>query len=252
MQRHYGLRGPDVHRNLFALYRSATNLADVPVNLSYEYLYGPIEDQGQVGTCAAFAPKQLEDAILGKRMKPVLAPLISAAALYSMTKHLREPDSIMEQGLNLEDSLWVLQNVGYVLESAWPYHDTAQYIVKPVPTSLIQTNHDLKGFTRIGGSEMSNDELHAAIQIGLNDLGPLVFGINFQLDWEDTGSDGVMTVDPTQGSAGGHAMNIVGTDGNRRAYLIRNQWGTTWGAAGYGWLSWDCPVQPMDVYAISI
>jgi C1A family cysteine protease len=41
-------------------------------------------------------------------------------------------------------------------------------------------------------------------------------------------------------NAGGvnHAINIVGWDNAKRAWLIRNSWGTYWGEQGYGWIEW--------------
>lgn len=35
-----------------------------------------------------------------------------------------------------------------------------------------------------------------------------------------------------------HAVNIVGWDNSKRAWLIRNSWGTGWGDQGYMWIEW--------------
>lgn len=35
-----------------------------------------------------------------------------------------------------------------------------------------------------------------------------------------------------------HAINIVGWDNTKRAWLIRNSWGTWWGEQGYMWIEW--------------
>ena len=35
-----------------------------------------------------------------------------------------------------------------------------------------------------------------------------------------------------------HAVNIVGWDNTKRAWLIRNSWGTHWGEQGYMWIEW--------------
>jgi len=40
-------------------------------------------------------------------------------------------------------------------------------------------------------------------------------------------------------SLGGHAISLIGYDENKRAWLIRNSWGMEWGEAGFGWISWD-------------
>jgi C1A family cysteine protease len=35
-----------------------------------------------------------------------------------------------------------------------------------------------------------------------------------------------------------HAINIVGWDNSKKAWLIRNSWGTGWGMQGYMWIEW--------------
>jgi C1A family cysteine protease len=35
-----------------------------------------------------------------------------------------------------------------------------------------------------------------------------------------------------------HAINIVGWDNAKRAWLVRNSWNTYWGEQGYGWIEW--------------
>jgi C1A family cysteine protease len=67
---------------------------------------------------------------------------------------------------------------------------------------------------------------------------------------------------PTAGEkvVGGHAVDAVGYDDNMKikntnagaaettgALLIRNSWGTGWGAAGYGWLPYDYVLKGLAV-----
>jgi cathepsin L len=37
-----------------------------------------------------------------------------------------------------------------------------------------------------------------------------------------------------------HAILIVGWDDNKKAYLIKNSWGTDWGEKGYMWIEYGC------------
>lgn len=37
-----------------------------------------------------------------------------------------------------------------------------------------------------------------------------------------------------------HAITIVGWDDDRKAYLIKNSWGTGWGEKGYMWIQYGC------------
>ena len=43
----------------------------------------------------------------------------------------------------------------------------------------------------------------------------------------------------TYGSAGGHAMVLVGYDERRQAFRVQNSWGEEWADGGFGWIGYD-------------
>lgn len=43
-----------------------------------------------------------------------------------------------------------------------------------------------------------------------------------------------------RGEGANHAIVIVGWDDDRKAFLIKNSWGTDWGENGYGWVEYGC------------
>lgn len=55
----------------------------------------------------------------------------------------------------------------------------------------------------------------------------------------ENASDGLVWRNFTGGSAGGHAMLIVGFDDGKRAFLVLNSWGTNWGNHGLMWIDYD-------------
>ena len=89
-----------------------------------------------------------------------------------------------------------------------------------------------------------------------NNLGaglPSMFGFTVYNSYTQAGTTGKIPY-PTPGEkiVGGHAIMVVGYDDTLKikntnpgavettgALLIRNSWGTTWGAAGYGWLPYE-------------
>jgi C1A family cysteine protease len=248
----FGLRGPDPDKHLFASFSPTVAAHRLPDNISYEYLCDPIQNQGQQGTCVTFACTELEQMVLRKRMHPVPPPALSKIGLYSLTKHLREPGSLTEQGLYAADALWVLQNVGYVLESDMPYRDDPNAIIAPVDPNMIHKDHELKGFQRVGGEETAHDALVQAMCLALFQHGPLAIGISYQNDWMQPEADGTLTPKPIQGAAGGHEMAVVGYSLHREAFRVRQSWGADFGDKGYVWLPFSSTVLPDDVYTIAI
>jgi C1A family cysteine protease len=49
--------------------------------------------------------------------------------------------------------------------------------------------------------------------------------------------DAVLEEDDTPGE--GHAMVAVGYDDARKAFLIQNSWGRSWGSNGRGWFGYE-------------
>ncbi len=45
-----------------------------------------------------------------------------------------------------------------------------------------------------------------------------------------------------------HAIVLVGWDDSKKAWLLRNSWGTEWGEKGYMWIEYDC--NNVGVYAV--
>jgi len=248
----YGVLGPDPNKQLFAAFAPTTTEKQLPRNVSYDYLAGPILNQLRQGTCVTFASLSIVFGVLTKRLYPAAAPDMSEAALYAMTKLNRETSNIQQQGLYVQDALWVLENMGYVLSKDRPYKDDASYILEPVPADIVHTDHEIKGFQRVGGNELGNDALNLAMQLALFEKGPLAIGIEFQLDWEGTGPDGIMTPKPIRGNAGGHETGLWGYSMSKRAYRMRNSWGTDWADHGWSWLSFDSVNFIDDVYTIGI
>ena len=74
---------------------------------------------------------------------------------------------------------------------------------------------------------------------------PSMFGFPVYTEYESPLPGGLVAI-PAPGSQffGGHANVVAGYDDNvvigkdKGALLIRNSWGPTWGAGGYGWLSY--------------
>jgi C1A family cysteine protease len=66
---------------------------------------------------------------------------------------------------------------------------------------------------------------------------PVIFATNSTRKMEALRGDAVLEEDDVPGE--GHAMVAVGYDDAKRAFLIQNSWGPSWGTKGFGWFGYD-------------
>lgn len=81
---------------------------------------------------------------------------------------------------------------------------------------------------------------HAFSMAALNSAlqgGPVLIGIEWLNSMFTTASDGRIPVDQTSGVAGGHELELCKYDATTGEYWVANSWGTSWGHAGYGYLT---------------
>lgn len=65
---------------------------------------------------------------------------------------------------------------------------------------------------------------------------PLATGTLWYNSMFDPSPDGVLTVDPRSGIAGGHEYEIVGYDAARGLVKLANSWSASWGVAGFAFM----------------
>jgi C1A family cysteine protease len=73
----------------------------------------------------------------------------------------------------------------------------------------------------------------------LTTYGALTVGIHAEnlTEFRNYKGNGVITTKTS--IAQDHAVNVIGWDDDKQAWLIKNSWGTYWGDNGYGWVGYD-------------
>ena len=238
-----GLLGPDKNKYLFPHFAATVPEHELPSNESYEQNMPPVKNQGNVGTCVTFGVPAAVEAIDGKYGVGLEVLEIAEVGLYSLTKQHYEPNDLQTQGLYIQDALQCLAEVGHVNEKDLPYRDDPNYIIEPVATELIKTDHKIKGFVRV-----PTDVYH--IKAALVAHGPVVIGANWGENWEETDARGFLSADPGA-VLGGHCTCIVGYSDKKQAFRVRNSWGKAWGDKGYCWLPYSAVLQITDAYTVA-
>ncbi len=191
---------------------------------------GPVMNQGNCGSCVAFASvATLEAQTSISAGIPWLKPTFSPQALFSCgggrcnLGWLPEYASEYLKKIGVPDAACLSYSSGSTGEDVECDQVCADFSSRKVKILNFLTPTDGQGCV-----ETIKKALHK---------GPLVTTLNVYSDFL-TYSEGIYK-HVTGDYVGSHAVSLVGYDDLRRAWLIQNSWGTEWGEGGYGWISWD-------------
>jgi C1A family cysteine protease len=191
---------------------------------------GPVKDQGQLGSCTAFAATGYLE-YLYRRFKtgtPVFSPLF----LYYKEREFDGDLGQGDTGSFGSTAFWVLHNTGVCLESTDPYN-TSDYENAPTAAQITEAAK-----YRVGAMHTvsSVDDIKHCIASQY----PVLIGVSIYESFESGDWGGNWTMPAPSGSLlGGHEIYIHGYDDNNSRFTVRNSWGETWGNKGDFYLPYN-------------
>lgn len=214
---------PDFRDFHYGAHIGARTAASLPGKVDLRPQCPPVADQGELGSCTAFA-------VLGALeylYRPDGAATFSKLFTY-YNERLLEHTVSYDSGATLRDGIKTLSKQGACAEDLWPY-DIAKFRRKPP-----QTCYDAAQASKISGYYRINSLLE--LKSSLADGFPVAFGLScfesfISATVESTGV--VPYPDRKEAFVGGHATVAVGYDAAQDVVICRNSWGPSWGQAGY-------------------
>ena len=223
--------------------------ASLPPSVDLRAWCPPIEDQGSLGSCTANAGvgmmEYFERRAFGKHIDA------SRLFLYKVTRNLLHWTG--DTGAFLRSTMGALVLFGVPPEEYWPYK-IADFDKEPTAFCYAfgQAYHAID-YYRLDPPGTVITDLLARIKTNLAAGLPAMFGFTVYSSYTQAGTTGKIPFPtPKEKIVGGHAIVAVGYDDKMKikntnqgatettgAFLIRNSWGTGWGAAGYGWLPYQ-------------
>lgn len=188
------------------------------IDLSSEI--GTIRNTGPEGTTVGFAIAYAIQAAIKEKTNNTVK--ISARGIYVLAKKYDEWPGKDYEGTSVTGGLKAVQEVGAYLEEDWPYSDKAIPEPEPKPAYKILGYSEFKNIEQILNALRKNKVVIATIQV--------------TDDFNKTDKDGRVTVKLPLRTIGGKAICIVGYNADNAQFKFANDWGTSWGLNGFGFI----------------
>lgn len=212
--------------------------APLPAAASVQAGLPSVYDQLNLGSCVAQAGAAAFDYQWRQRTSFFIDPGPSRLDIYQNA--LRHDGNFpSDYGTYTSSVLWVLKNKGVLLENSWPYntvnlsaHAPTKYTPERSHYAAV-TTYDVSNTDHGYSFKQAIANAHLPVMVG---------GLVTAQIFDVTAADPFIP-EPVGKNVGGHELLGVAYDDNlvhngiKGWVLLRNSWNTTWGKAGYGWIS---------------
>ena len=208
----------------------------LPKAVSWENCLGPVREQGQEGSCFAFAGAGQREFLYRhyaqNERRRLVAPGDAIFSPQYLFYRVHELEGTLKQdcGGQIRSVVKTLNSVGICLEKSDPYNLASAWTV---PTSAQDAEAQL--FEAGAYHRLTTvDDMRSCLASGYAFLAGFAIYASFEESrwW----ASGVMPIPKARETLlGGHAVLFFGYDDERKAFSVRNSWGPGWGLGGNFW-----------------
>lgn len=217
--------------------RSARTIpaASLPRVVDHRDRCPPIEDQGTLGSCTGQAVVGGCEFLHFKDRLSMTRDFSRLFAYYNGRRMMGSRYIGIDSGCYIRTVIKAAARYGLCDEAMWPY-DTGLYAVKPPVSAYADASRwQLTEYACVTGR--THEETVGNIRRTIAAGHTVAFGMEVYESFTspDTETTGVVPFPDTKSEQtyGGHAMLIIGYDDDAQMFIVRNSYGTAWGAKGY-------------------
>ncbi|MCW1962256.1 C1 family peptidase [Chryseobacterium viscerum] len=187
----------------------------------------PIVDQGQEGSCVAFATAYAATSILEYNFKGITNPR-SPEYVYNQIKISSCPNgTYVSRGLNL------IKNQGVCSWNEMPYTDVECSTQPNASQKNAASTHKFTTWATVDKTNINNVKTLLSMNL------PIIIAITVDGSFDNLSSADNWIWKSHSGTVrGGHAICVVGYDDAKQAFKVQNSWGTAWGDNGFFWIDY--------------
>lgn len=196
----------------------------LPGKVDLRNVCAPVYDQGELGSCTAFAIAKGLRETLQRQRNEAQTPLSALFFYYEERKLMGTVGE--DSGATIADGMAVLAKKGAAPEADWPYKE-AKFTVKPSEQAYANA-------PRFKAKKTYHLASLEDVKTSLANRNAVALGFEVYSSFDKIGKNGMMPV-PTESEKiqGGHAVLAVGYDDAKQVLIVRNSWGAGWADKGY-------------------
>lgn len=234
----------DTPSRLSRLFSVSSTQPTPPPTVDLRRLCPVAENQGNIGSCVAFATAGVHE--MKQRYEKKDIPIV-LSKLFIYYEARRAINAVHEDaGSRIRDGMRILGSIGSPPQHHYPY-DTTKW--KDEPPAYLYNLAKLNVARLYARVAKNQQQIEACLFSGH----PIAFGLLLYDGFFDpngvrkTGTQRLPNL-KKENKRGGHAMTLVGYDRPKRFFLVKNSWGTQWGHSGFAWISYDYILHPSLSY----
>lgn len=219
-------------------FNSSNSSGQIPKSIDLTKYFPPIGDQGQYGTCVAWA--------VGYNHKSFLEAKVNGRTNYTATNQIFSPKDLFWAidnskkgdgcgGTNFEVAYDIIQNRGIATMNTVPYEDLGDCSENPKNTWTSEAGkHKIQNYREISIKDPETIKKYLAEERAV------AFGAKLGDEFMNYTS-GVLNYQSYgyTGQHAYHAMILGGYDDNKNAFKVVNSWGKNWGDNGIAWVDYN-------------
>lgn len=187
----------------------------------------PILNQGQEGSCVAFATAYAAASTLEHNFKGITNPR-SPEYVYNQIKLSGCPNgTYISRGLNL------IKDQGVCSWNEMPYTDVECSTQPNATQKSAASTHKFTTWATVDKTNINNVKTLLSMNL------PIIIAVTVDGSFDNLSSASNWIWKSHSGTVrGGHAICVVGYDDAKQAFKVQNSWGTTWGDHGFFWINY--------------
>jgi len=187
----------------------------------------PILNQGQEGSCVAFATAYAAASTLEHNFKGITNPR-SPEYVYNQIKLSGCPNgTYISRGLNL------IKDQGVCSWNEIPYTDVECSTQPNATQKTAASTHKFTTWATVDKTNINNVKTLLSMNL------PIIIAVTVDGSFDNLSSANNWIWKSHSGAVrGGHAICVVGYDDAKQAFKVQNSWGTSWGDHGFFWINY--------------